>query len=47
MKREMSKEAKEALEKALNSQKDWEATCRKCGQKLTGSLKELKEHSCG
>lgn len=30
----------------LEAQTDWYATCRYCGEELTGTLKELKAHRC-
>lgn len=43
----MSSEAKATLAKAMDAQTDWTATCRKCGEKLTGTMAQIREHHCG
>lgn len=42
-------EINEGLERAREAQTnmtDWWAVCRRCGQKLEGSLVQLKAHKC-
>lgn len=39
--------AAERLAVAAETQADWWGICRRCGEKLEGSLAALKEHSCG
>ena len=34
----------EAVKQFNEEQKDWTATCRICGQKLTGTLSEIRAH---
>ncbi len=46
MAQKMSAEAKEKLARFNAQQKDWYGTCRRCGAKLRGSMKELQEHRC-
>lgn len=31
----------------LNALDDWTATCRVCGQKLSGTMKQIREHTHG
>lgn len=42
-----SPEAKATLKAFNEKQTDWYGWCRKCGKPLTGSLKDMREHSCG
>lgn len=43
----MSEEGVAKLRKFNDMQSDWYATCQKCGEKLEGTLKQIKEHVCG
>lgn len=45
--KQMSDEARDTLNKLNESFNDWAATCPKCKANLKGTLKELREHSCG
>lgn len=42
----MTKEETEALHEVWDAQPDWFAVCRKCGEKLKGSPKDLRAHRC-
>jgi hypothetical protein len=43
----MSDKARAALNAKNEEFTDWRGKCRRCGAELTGSLKQLREHSCG
>ena len=43
----MTPERREALQKQMAQQTDWYGKCRKCGVHLTGTVAQLKEHTCG
>lgn len=43
----MSEEKREDLKVKLEQFNDWTATCRKCGATLTGTLADMKGHTCG
>lgn len=32
---------------SLTQAKDWTGTCSRCGEKLKGTIQQIKEHSCG
>lgn len=42
----MSNEASKRLQEFNEAQHDWRGRCRKCGQELKGTLRELKGHTC-
>jgi hypothetical protein len=42
-----SEEHRAALADFYARQADWKGTCRKCGAKLEGTLREIREHVCG
>ena len=39
--------ARQRAAEAAKTQSDWWGRCRRCGEVLEGTLKELKEHACG
>ncbi len=40
----MSTERRQVLQKQLDMFPDWTGTCRRCGEVVTGTIAELKEH---
>lgn len=40
----MSEETRNSLKSFNEAQKDWTATCRLCGETLTGTLEDLRQH---
>lgn len=44
--KKMSVEAKQRLDEANAKATDWWGVCRLCGQKVTGTLKDLMAHKC-
>lgn len=43
----MTADAKSALAKAMDTQTDWYSVCLVCGEHLTGTLAQIKEHHHG
>lgn len=43
----MSPERREEVKKAHEEFSDWFGVCRHCGETITGTPKELREHRCG
>ena len=41
-----TKEGQEALRERMEALDDWHGKCRRCGEKLYGTLKQLREHVC-
>lgn len=44
--RGMSPEGRAHLNEHNRQRTDWVGTCRKCGARLHGSIKDLEEHRC-
>ncbi len=42
--KQMSEENKEKMNSFLAEQKDWYTTCKKCGEKVTGTIETVKAH---
>lgn len=40
----MSQEGREAMNSFLSKQEDWYMTCKKCGEKITGTIDRVKDH---
>lgn len=40
----MSEEGKQAMDNFLSTKSDWYMQCKKCDEKIVGTIEELKNH---